>query len=245
MKEVDSYNLLIRDYVWFNSLIWDDKHPKIVVWSGGADSTLVVAELAILCQAAGMPLYTMSVDVDYINPDKLRAEKKSRKRVLNLLKKKGFDVRDSHMDIKLDLEFYDEEDSNCRYSQQFLWEMIALQLAPRNADVFFGFILTDEIWRVAEKREQFFKFYNEWHYKNLRFHDPYAYQDKVKIFSKLHRLGFLDYVWTCEDPNGTKPCGYCTPCKHRRSALFELAMAGESWAKEILEKENKIQIFFS
>lgn len=240
---IDEKYLLLYDYERFNELIWDDDHEKFVIWSGGADSTLLMVELAIVCKAKDMRLNTISVDMDYIHPDKIATEKKYRKKLLKFLKSCGVDnIRESSITIKQSLKYYDKSKVHIRYPQQFLWGVIPLQLAPDNSDVFFGFIKEDEVWHCS-KRQEFFSIFNEWHNLNLGFHDPYEYFTKKNIYIQLYELGILKFIWTCENPTKVnEPCGECVPCKHRRDTLFDLYISGEKWAGKLLEKEFNIQV---
>ena len=240
---IDERYLLLYDYERFKELVWDEDHQKIVIWSGGADSTLLMVELAIVCKAKHMNLNTISVDMDYIHQDKIATEKKCRKKLLKFLKSCGLDnIRESSITIKQSLDFYDSSSVHIRYPQQFLWGVIPLQLAPDNSDVFFGFIKEDEVWHCS-RRQEFFDIFNRWHNLNLRFHDPYEYYTKKNVYIQLHELGLLKYIWTCETPTGVnEPCGTCLPCQHRRDTLFDLYMIGEKWAGKLLEKEFNIRI---
>jgi len=235
--ETEGFSLL-PSFFNCDNLIWDRLHPKIVIWSGGADSTCLMAELAILCKKHDLPLYTISADINWLHRGKVDAEKKARKRILGLLRKRGYDIRDNMVTTDVSADY--EEDYNPRHPQQFLWEMIALQLAPANADVFFGFIKEDEVWRKSEIRTYILNAFNTWHGLNIKFYDPYEYVSKTAIYERLKELGLFKYVWTCELPENGKPCGNCIPCTHRRAALFELAFHGKKWAEKLLEKENNI-----
>jgi len=65
-------------------------HPKIVLWSGGADSTLVVVQLAELNKwhKCSEPIYTLYVDVDYLNKNKVGSEKNTRNKFIEYMRDK-------------------------------------------------------------------------------------------------------------------------------------------------------------
>jgi len=241
IKTTGDNELLLLGYEKCDDLVWDKDHPKIVLWSGGADSTLLMLELATMCKVNNMPLHTLSVDIGYIQRTKHELEDKARKKILDILKEKGFDIKNSWVDVNQELEYFNPMHTQICLPQQFLWTMVGLQLVPKNSDIFFGYIKGDDFWMMMDKTEQILKISNDWLHLNTKFHYPYQCQPKSAIYERLHRVNMLQYIWTCEQPDEFgEPCEICAPCRHRRDALFELAMLGAEWAKELLEKENHI-----
>lgn len=222
-------------------------HPKIVLWSGGADSTLVLAQLAELNKLRGCsePIYSLYVDVDYIDKDKVASEKNARRRFIEYMNTKGYYISDSTITIRRELSYEKKcEFTSLTFAQQFLWQMIALQVTPDNADVFFGYIAHDDVWHMNEQRQKMFEAVNAWRDRKLHFYDPLRYYTKADVYNELHKNGILDYVWTCETPSKPGvPCRgsfLCHPCTERYHALIELALDGHEWAHELLERDYDV-----
>ena len=228
----------LSDYAEKNNLIWDKDHPKIVIWSGGADSSLLLAETAIFCKSAGIPVHTITVNIDWLDPTKVQNEERSRRAFIGKMRELGYDnIEEGSLDIHQNLTF---NMGRPTLTQQFTWEMISLSLCPKNSDVFFGFIKGDDVWHINNHRRRIFEESQAWQNTGLRMHDPYELIPKEDIYTRLHLMGLLEHTWTCESPSTLgHPCGFCHPCEERRNVLFNLAIRN-SWAREMLANDYGI-----
>lgn len=236
-------------YADLNELEFGKDHPKIVLWPGGADSTLVLAQLCSLnkFRKCSEPIYSLYVDVDYIDKNKVESEKDARQKFIEALRNRGYYISDSTITIRRSLTYENKcKFPHLNFTQQFLWQMIALQITPDNADVFFGYTVHDDVWQMNDQRQKMFEAVNSWRDGKLHFYDPLRFWTKANVYDELHKNGILEYVWTCESPvKPGVPCSgrfLCHPCTERRNALIELALDGYKWAQELLENEYDITI---
>lgn len=221
---------------------WDKDHPKYVVYSGGADSTLLLAEVGMFCRKNNIPVNVISMNMDVLDRFKGTHEREVRDKFIQFLKRNDFEVNVNTVNIN-----WTKSESNIcnpKLPQQFYWEMISLALIPKNSDVFFGFIKGDDVWSVDAFRQEIWRNAFEWLESKSHMYDPYKWYGKSYILQRLHALDLLDYTWSCESPLGdtSAPCGTCTPCQHRKEALIQLSLTGNVWADEILRKEYHLKI---
>lgn len=244
-KLLDTY---LDRHVDAKDMVWDVNHPKIVIWSGGADSTLLLYETGLKCKERNMPVDAIHINVPYLDKNKCDKEKECREYMLERMKAEGIEVKYSEIKIDSDTwqnDHYDgrgKENINWFLPQQMMWTILALQLSPDGSDVFFGYIRHDDFFSIVNEIKNLWYYANLAQNKNIKFHTPYESLFKHNILSQCMEYGIFDHTWTCENPikhddGRIETCKTCHPCESRRDALFYLACNGNLWAERKLEEE--------
>jgi len=200
---------------------------KLVVWSGGLDSTLLLHNLA-KNSSEKWPIQTFSFIPDFIDQLKLEKEQEVRKNYLRYAESLGYHIK-PHT-IKISSSTYPTDG----WSQQKSWFSFILPYIPDNCEVNFGYVMGDCVWLAVSnfyKIFQEFKYLGSFENSNLKF--PFAFEEKWEVWQKFLEAEIpLDCFWTCEKPRRIRkkivPCGKCEPCMHLKSAKYNLSIRKEN-----------------
>ena len=202
---------------------------NVVIWSGGADSTLIVVELATRLKEIGKELYTLSITSVHLSVEKQLKEKESRDIILRELREKGCDIRDETLQLNLATLSLSHGDG---IPQALMWSMMCLPMMKNNSNIFLGYHKGDDFWYWSHDFETTIQSAAKIVEKSVQLCIPLAYKTKADIIKDLDELSIRDY-WFCESPtvsDDTKPeiirCNTCLPCKTYDKAIRELEVEG-------------------
>jgi len=196
---------------------------KLIVWSGGYDSTLLLNNLAKESSKEN-PVYAFSFIPNYIDSLKLKKEGQAQKNYLKYAKTKGYHIEHNIITIS---------SSACPsygWGQQKSWFTFILPYIPDECDVYFGYVQGDCIWLAISNMYSIFEKYKYLgSCLNSKLDFPFAYKEKWEILRDCRDSGIpKNCFWTCENPKKIKgqirTCGKCDPCFHLKTAKFGLKL---------------------
>lgn len=194
---------------------------KLVVWSGGMDSTLLLHQQAKENESED-PVEAFSFKVGFLDENKTRKEEQCRRNYLGFAQKQKLKIVHNIININ------SVQISEGGFPQQKSWFSFILPYIPDNCDVYFGYIQGDCIWLAVS---DFYKIFDEFKYvggcENSKLYFPFAFKEKWKILKESREAGIPENCfWTCEFPKkrgrGLVPCGKCHPCVTLEMAKKEL-----------------------
>jgi len=192
---------------------------KIVVWSGGLDSTLLLNNLAKESSEEN-PVFAFSFKLHIIHDIKDKMEVRARKNYLKYAKQQGYHIE--HNVITIDGPGYPSE----TWAQQKSWLCFILPYMPNNCEINFGYIQSDSIWPALDNH---LKILENFQYLggigDSRLSFPFTFKEKWEVLKEFQEEGIPENCfWTCEKPlkKPITPCGKCEPCIHLKMAKQEL-----------------------
>jgi len=202
-----------------------DRRDKLILWSGGWDSTLLLTELAEEFSTKKYPIIAYSFVTEFLDGIKRIAEKRARKKYLRWARKSGYHIEHRVINIT-----YFSNPPHQGNPQALFWFSNIVPFIPSNCDVYFGYICGDH---TASDIPHFYTAYDSLKYIggkiNTELHYPYSYKRKWEIIGGIQNYKVPeDCIWTCEEPNRIRnkivPCGKCGPCKSLQTGKFRLKL---------------------
>lgn len=213
---------------------------KVVLFSGGFDSTYALAELCRTATADDK-IIAVSFQHNLTGACKNHRECEQQCRIIGAIRHEYPNVKLNYEVIRIESLWSVGSTFNCRgLSHPIFWSCNLIPLLADNDAVYFGYIKGDDaIQHVDKIRELFYDACAIQEYKNIQVEFPNIHFDKVDVIYKLLK----DYPWlvdlciSCEseDYNGLHVCGYCVPCQHLKRALVQLLISDDEdvtkWAE--------------
>jgi len=205
------------------------ERKKLVVWSGGLDSTLLLDNLAKESTKEN-PVETISFLPNFIDSGKMKAEKRARRNYLYYAKRKGYHIKNKTIRVS-----GNAQPTYTGWAQQLCWLSFILPYIPDDCDVYFGFVQGDGVWRAVNHfYEIFTQFKYVRHAVNVELHFPFDDKKKWEVLRDFRKARIpYDCFWTCEHPKVTvvnslstriEACRKCEPCLTHRAAKQEVRM---------------------
>jgi 7-cyano-7-deazaguanine synthase in queuosine biosynthesis len=187
----------------------------VLLWSGGADSTLILEEII----RTGLPVRPISITKHrYLNTDMLALQYEAQKRYL--LSRRGHRIQ--HETISIDGAFTMQTNPWGQMHYPLILLSVIAPLLKDNDILHIGWIKEDN--NIDSRLPIFRKAFNaimEMKDINAHFHAT-LHKDKIpkhKILTKLKEYGVNDDCWfSCERPYMGKACNICRKCKEIRDA---------------------------
>lgn len=188
---------------------------KLLVWSGGMDSTAVLLN----CCNSNISIDTLYINQSNVDEGKRQQEKKSREVILKAIRETW----------KLEWEINDYEvcigaisGMGVGLSQPALW-MFASAIffnIHKYESIVFGYVRGDDFWH---RKHEFLNAFNYtfmlYSGRNVIPHVefPLEWDTKEEIVSNVYvnnsvTREVFGKIWTCEEPEEGKECGKCKPC---------------------------------
>lgn len=193
---------------------------QIVIWSGGADSSLVLWKKLLECnRTSNDSVCAISFIPDFIHEKKRKSEEIARERFKKKAKQHKYHFE--HHTIKLESTI----ELTGRLPQQITWTCLSTLYAPKEAIVSFGYHQGDDFWRISSYAQQVRININGAMGKNIDFEFPLSCTRKYEIIDEINKYGLSKCFWTCEENvNIRKPCGKCRPCITLKLAEYEKSL---------------------
>lgn len=210
----------------------DTDSRKIILFSGGFDSTLVLARI-IREAKDGETIYAVTFDHNLTGTMKLRREYESQLLILRELRKQFPAIKIHHEVIHIESNWISGDVSNNRGpAQSILWSCNLIPLLEDNDTIYFGYNQEDQdtlhlenidtLVSTACKIQEGKKIYT---------HYPLKYFRKTEVLSFLIEEfpNLVELCTSCEAIRyeGEKVCGECVPCTHIKEALLHLALKND------------------
>ncbi|MBF0554297.1 MAG: 7-cyano-7-deazaguanine synthase [Nitrospirae bacterium] len=191
---------------------------RIVVWSGGYDSTLLLTRELM----ENKSITAWSIIMPGISQEKLHSEHIVRERYKEFIAKKLPKAKIDHHEINIGYDFFRTSPGGS-FPQQAFWALFASWFAHDGDEIIFGFHRGDEFWKFYEKAGYASEYICGIMDKQIKFLYPLKTTSKWQIVSQINRMGLRDYVWTCEGPPiPMSVCGTCDSCANLRQANAEI-----------------------
>lgn len=226
---------------------------KIVLFSGGFDSTLILARL-VKEAADNTSVCAVTIDHNLTGTQKLRREYESQLLILRELRKQYPKIKIEHEVIHIESNWISGDSYNSRgLAQPILWLCNIIPLLEDKDTLYLGYNMNDQamlhetninnlISAACQIQEG----------KVIHTHYPLKYFSKTEVLKTLiEEFPYLvDFCTSCEAIRyeGERVCGECVPCTHLKEALFNLTLnnteVGEK-AKEMLKSHFGITVSVS
>lgn len=179
----------------------------LVCWSGGCDSTVVLANLL---EQRTIKVRTISIIHNQVGAN---AEQKSaRQTIKNELTKKYGEFESFEVNIT--------SDGNAVRSlqgglcQPIIWLPLSTLYLQENEDLYVGYISGDDVWHYKQDLLKLFNYSQIIQSKIGILQMPLEWQTKSDIIYKLKQHNLYEYGWYCEYPTyDKKQCGICHSCE--------------------------------
>lgn len=186
---------------------------KIVIWSGGADSTLLLHD-ALLVNPRGVVALTL--DHTQVNDRMQRhLQYEARCRYLSWVRKTlGYRV-DSRV-IKVVLSKDAGAVGDVGQHGLFLAHLFPYMVGERGTknEVQFGYIRGDDFWHWRTAFRKAFDGFASVAYSELELSFPLEWTRKKEVLERLTKAKVPDNAWwTCDRPKSRRACGKCIKCE--------------------------------
>lgn len=204
---------------------------NLVIWSGGADSTLLLENLA----RKEEEVYAISFEPSFITVNKLAMEHKQREKLKKEFKDRGYNIQ--YITIKVETDAIRIRHSECGgLTQPVAWALMILPYLCDGDILNFGYIKGDDFWHF----ESHFRTMLDSAFKVLGIQAfveyPLKFTSKATILKELHARNLLDFIWSCQLPRAMDfPCKNCHSCKKIEAAFIYLVLEGHLWAEKHLQ----------
>lgn len=205
---------------------------RVVVWSGGADSTVVLHELAKNSSKL-WPVTCLTIESEFLlNAQQQKNQKAARQRYLALAAKSGFHIESTVIRVDAgELQATDQASLWLAHLSPYLSDKISL---------YFGYVLGDSYWQRKTEFEEAWRALQALEQKEWQIHYPLKHKSKSDVLSSLERNRIpANCWWTCEKPPGKKPCGHCNKCIELAVGIYERGLREKGRTLSMKAKEMK------
>ena len=202
----------------------------VVVWSGGYDSTLVLAEVARRYSASATVIAVV-VRSQFLGDEQAAMEAKAREAFLKFAASRGWQIHVAEVRAEATRPATAEWTVHAVLTQALLWFHAVVPYLCSNDRVYWGYIRHDEYWLVRDRLVRALEACTEAAFiSGVTFEYPLAAAEKHDVIRVLRELGVpTDDLWTCDEPRPAdgayKPCKECAKCR----ALQEAVAMNEKW----------------
>lgn len=211
----------------------------LVVWSGGADSTLILYNMLHSHYVDGQDTEEIrTVSIVHSQVAAAKESRAARRKIKSWFKKKNWLFPHTEITVSMEGDFF------CTNAEGFsmqpaLWLTEAIKILRPSEDLYFGYIRGDDFWH---RQHEFVSAYDK--LRNLSSRSgslvfPLEWTTKHAVLSQLDRAGLLDLIWYCEDPQKGKPCGDCQPCQTHESCIDKLKDCSDVTETKITSKRPR------
>lgn len=200
---------------------------RVVVWSGGADSTMLLTERGFGSPKSNPVIAITLVGYPQIPPKQLKSQEVAQRRYLAWARKQGFHI--DHVRITVSTDHGRLGDG---VKQAMVWVAHVAPFLPNSCQVSFGYIKDDSFWHMRAEADAAIAALKNLARANWVVDHPYEWSTKGDILHALTGWKVPDNCWwSCEDTKRVGvPCAQCKKC-------LEVARGREEEAK--LAKEKK------
>lgn len=195
------------------------KRHALVLWSGGADSTLVLWD--VLQDPKIGSVHALSFDHYSVWAGK--EHRRARRSIRAWLRRKGLEFRHTELAIYPHARIREFDVTSGGLQHPVIWLPNTIPYMRAEEDVYLAYIRGDDFWHYRQKLIWAFGYLAEVADKKGNLMFPLEYTHKFQVLQRLRKTrGLVSRIWYCETPEGGKPCGKCTSCFTHRTALMQL-----------------------
>lgn len=202
----------------------------LVCWSGGADSTLILHDLAVRYKGKkdkpdehGLRALSVIHSQVPCQPQSRAA----RRKIAAKFRKTGLAFRHATLAFKGSGDFDMPGNSGGLY-QPPLWLAAAVGYLEPDEDLYMGYIRGDDIWHHADQLRGAFRCLQDIGGRTGKLVTPLEWFHKSDVIRELRRANLLRHCWHCEGAGDAelRPCGRCASCESHHVGLFRLRRFG-------------------
>jgi 7-cyano-7-deazaguanine synthase in queuosine biosynthesis len=193
------------------------KGRYVVLWSGGADSTLVLNDYSKV-SSEGYPLIALSITGHpNLHGPFVKAQNAAQKRYLKFAKRKGYHIK--HYRMKVGGNFVWGGDHSGT-AQPTVWLGALAHVIGHNDTVLAGYTQNDGFWHFNHQfREAFKAICALKELKGVTIEFPLEYTEKKNVLRRLVDGKIPASCWfSCDSTRNSKPCGRCSKCEDIKEA---------------------------
>jgi len=206
----------------------------VVVWSGGYDSTLVLAEVARRYSATAT-VVAVVVHSEFLGDAQTAMEAKARESFLKFAASRGWEIHVADVRFDTTRPPAAEWTVHALLGQALLWFHAVVPYLCSNDRVYWGYIRHDEYWMVRDRLVRALEACTDAAFiTGVTFEYPLAGAEKHDVVRVLRELGVpTEDLWTCDSPhrdaNGSfTPCKECQKCRALNVAVATVDRETES-----------------
>ena len=216
---------------------------KLLLFSGGFDSTLMLAELVSHAKD-GECITAFSLDYGITGESKLRREYESQLLIIRELNKLYPKVKIQHETVSIYFNYGRDYIQNVKgLTQPIFWISNMIPFLKDGDELYLGYIREDQAILQEQNLYDLFNAANRiQENKNIHLKLPNKYYNKCDIIEQLilRYPSLLEYCISCESASYDgigKVCGKCTPCLHLKQALLKATVHPDS---TVSDKANQL-----
>lgn len=212
----------------------------IVVWSGGADSTLVLNDYAGV-SSQDYPVRAITVAAHpFLAKKALAAQSVAQRNYLALAKKRGYHIQHEKMSIRGKWTWGKTPEAfRHASSQPIMWLAMLMQSVGDGDTVHMGYIRGDCFWHIRSQFEAVFESFCKLKGVDAELNFPVEYHYKAEVLRKLREAKVPGSCWFgCEYTKNGKPCGACNKCDEIAYAKKHWLYKGANRPEEMLKDER-------
>lgn len=226
---------------------------KVLLFSGGYDSTCLLADLVSNSVNDGAEVICVTIQHNLTGVPKLDRESKAQEQIIAAVREQYPTVKISHEIIKIESNWNVGSTYESRgLSQSIFWTCNLIPLLNSEDVIYFGYILGDQAVTVKPYIEGMIQ--NACQIqdaKNVKVEFPYRWDSKERIMHRLlHTYGYLvEFCTSCEGLQETDTvCGSCEPCTHLKQAFVNIIVSNDydkyekKKARQMLKKMFNIRV---
>lgn len=189
----------------------------LVIYSGGIDSTVMLYDLLRKYSTHENPVGILTFEPFFVGDTKNVMETKARKRFISYLEREKYNF--VHNTVRL------EAWTNARgnhYTQLYSWLTNAMPIASHDATIHIGVLLDDSQTEYIYKIKEIHEMSNKVLGKDTKLSFSIMGRTKAESLEYAIRKDLLKYTWSCQMPDGNKPCKTCGSCSAITEGLIKL-----------------------
>lgn len=198
-----------------------EPRQQVVVWSGGADSTMLLTERAWKASKS-VPVIAITIESHpQVRIKQLDSQKNAQKNYLAWAKEQGLPIQ--HARIKVSWVPSSGTGVGDGVSQAMLWLAHITPYLPKRCCVAFGYIAGDAMWHRRHEHEAVLLAMQNLSGSDWEIDYAYEWSSKGKILHALEGWKVPDKCWwTCEEPKRVGvACGSCAKCRELNVGRLE------------------------
>lgn len=208
---------------------------QVVVWSGGADSTMLLVDKA-QSSSKKNPVIALTIDAHHqLDVKQSASQRAAQKRFLAWAKKDGLHIKHARITVSVVSGAAWVNDGG----QVLLWLAHLGPYFPERCQVYFGYIKRDSFWQICHEAEQVLKTMEKVAGSDWKLEYPYKGSTKGRVLECLRTWKVPSNCWwTCEHPKKVGvACGSCNKCKERAEGRREMKVAAKQMKAEPVKKK--------
>lgn len=172
----------------------NESQSCLVLWSGGADSTLVLWDL--LREKPGDTVRAFSVTHHHVHPEVEARD--AREKIRKWLERKGLKFKHTEVGIHPhpDLHDFSASNGNGGVQHPVIWMGAVIPYLRETEDLYTGYIRKDDIWHHWESMRYAYTNLMSIAGKSGNLHTPLEWWDKAEVIKRLRKSrGLISRVW--------------------------------------------------